>query len=108
MVNISYVVHSDNNENNVKCEFFGRGCKQEAIAYAKRWAASDPDDYIWVDKVLRDKETEEMVEVDDCIWSTDELEDEDDYEDDRSELPWDYSKHFEQNILNGRKLKLKC
>lgn len=80
MLNISYVVHSDTNENNVLCEFFGRGCKQQAIAYAKRWADSDPDDYIWIDKLYKDKETEEMVEVDDCIWSIDELEDEDEGE----------------------------
>ena len=48
----------------------------EAIAYAKRWAASDPDDYIWIDKVYRDKETEEVVDVEKCIWSSDEIESE--------------------------------
>lgn len=74
--NISYVVHSDTNENNVLEECFGKGCKQEAIAYAKRWAASDPDDYIWIDKVYRDKETEEVVDVEKCIWSSDEIESE--------------------------------
>ena len=93
MVNISYVVHSDTNENNVLCEFTGRGAKQQAIAYAKRWADSDPDDYIWIDKLCKDKKTEEVVNAEGCIWSSDVLED--DYEDDRSELPWDYSKHFE-------------
>lgn len=77
---ISYIVHSDTNENNVLCEFFGKGCKQEAIACAKRWAAHDPNDYLWVDKLYRDKETEEVVDVEECIWSSDELEDEDDCE----------------------------
>ena len=93
MKSISYVVHSDSNENNVLDEFFGRGCKQQAIAYAKRWAACDSDDYIWIDKLYKDKETEEVVDVEECIWSSDDLEA--DYEDDRSELPWDYGKHFE-------------
>lgn len=68
---VSYVVHSDTNENNVLTECVGRGCKQEAIAYAKRWAVSNPNDYIWVDKVCRDKETEEVINVEECIWSSD-------------------------------------
>lgn len=66
---VSYVVHSDTNENNVLTEFFGRGCKQQAIAYAKRWAAHDPDDYIWVDKLYKDKATEEVVDFEECIWA---------------------------------------
>lgn len=76
ILTISYVVHSDTNENNVLDEFFGRGCKQEAIAYAKRWAVSDPDDFIWVDKVFRTNSTEEVVDVEKCIWSSDEIEEE--------------------------------
>ena len=85
MVNISYVVHSDTNENNVLCEFTGRGAKQQAIKYAKSWKADD----IWVDRTVVDWNTnEEDTDTVWCAW-------EDDYEDDRSELPWDYSKHFE-------------
>ena len=67
---ISYVVHSDTNENNVLEEFFGRGCKQQAIAYAKRWAANDPKDYIWVDKIYRAEETEEVINVEENVWSS--------------------------------------
>ena len=54
MVEISYIVHSDSNENNVLCEFTGRGAKQQAIKYAKSWEADD----IWVDRVEVDWNTD--------------------------------------------------
>lgn len=70
---VSYAVHSDIDENNVGFEFSGRGCKQEAIAYAKRWATTD--DYIWIDKIYRTNSTGEVVDIKKCIWSSDEIKD---------------------------------
>ena len=69
---VSYVVHSDTNENNVLEEFSGRGSKQQAIAYAKRWIDSDPKDYIWVDKIYRAETTEEVINVEENVWSSEE------------------------------------
>ena len=65
MVNIIYVVHSDSNENNVLCEFTGRGAKQQAIKYAKDWQAND----IWVDRCEVDWSTnEESTDMVWCAW----------------------------------------
>lgn len=36
MKHIIYEVHSDENENNLFCQFFGKGSKNAAIGYAKR------------------------------------------------------------------------
>lgn len=62
MVEICYIVHSDSNENNVLCEFTGRGAKQQAIKYAKTWGDND----IWVDRVEVDWNTNE--EDTDMVW----------------------------------------
>ena len=59
---ISYIVHSESNENNVLCEFTGSGAKQQAIKYAKSWKADD----IWVDRVVINWHTDE--EYTDTVW----------------------------------------
>lgn len=62
MRGISYIVHSDSNENNVLCEFNGRGAKQQAIKYAKSWETND----VWIDRVIVNIDTNE--EDTDMVW----------------------------------------
>jgi len=62
----AYYVHSDVNENNVFSDFYGRGAKQAAIAYAKRYA----DQETWVDRVEID-ENDELTGDYETVWSYD-------------------------------------
>lgn len=61
---ISYVVHSDSDENNVLQEFYGRGSKQQAIKYAKSWGQKD----IFVEKVSRFNDFDGEVINTEIIW----------------------------------------
>ncbi len=55
MKQVIYAVHSDVDENNVGCEFTGRGSKQKAIKYAKE----NIGDKTWVEKLEFDTNTEQ-------------------------------------------------
>ena len=63
----AYYVHSDVNENNVFCDFYGSGSKQKAIKYAKE----NIDQQTWVDRVEIDNNGELTGEYE-TIWAYDE------------------------------------
>lgn len=73
-MSVVYVVHSDCNENNVLCEFTGRGSKQEAIAYAKRWGIQEQQ--IFIDRVVLDENYEVVDEETILNYCEDEWEEE--------------------------------
>lgn len=68
---IMYQVHSDENENNLFCEFYGTGAKQSAVAYAKEHR----DEKTYVYKFKYNDRTEDYQYLD-CVWDYAENEEE--------------------------------